>query len=270
MKKTSIITLTTDFGLTDPYVGMMKGAILSINPEARIIDISHMVKVGDISHAAGLIKETFKFFPKGTIHVVVVDPGVGGDRRPILIKTENYFFIGPDNGLFWPIVSSTKHAEIIHLTEKSYFLPHISRTFHGRDIFSPVAAHLSLGIDPFKMGRAITDPVKLDLPVPQQNGGILSGQVIRVDNFGNMITNIRTQDIDQISGKSGIGIRVGGLEINGIHETYTDEKEGELMALIGSSEYLEIAINLGRACDRFGGGSENLIGMEVEIISGLK
>ncbi len=263
-----IITLTTDFGLTDPYVGMMKGVILSVNPETRIVDISHQVNAGDISHAAGLIKETFRFFPKGTIHVVVVDPGVGGDRRPILIKTKDFFFIGPDNGLFWPIISSYGHVEIIHLTEKVYFLPHISRTFHGRDIFSPVAAHLSLGIDPFKMGSAIADPEKLNLQVPQQNEGTLSGQVIRVDNFGNMITNIHTQDIEQISGKSAVIIKVGELEINGMHETYTDEKEGELMALIGSSEYLEIAINLERACDRFGGNSENLIGMKVDMEKG--
>lgn len=265
MKSPCIITLTTDFGLIDPYVGMMKGVILSVNPEARMVDISHQVNAGDISHAAGLIKEACKFFPKGTIHVVVIDPGVGGDRRPILIKTEDYFFIGPDNGLFWPIISSYEHVEIIYLTEEAYFLPHISRTFHGRDIFSPVAAHLSLGIDPFKMGSAIADPVKLNLPVPQQNRGILTGQVIRVDNFGNMITNIRRQDIEHISEKSGVVIRVGDLEIKDIHETYADKNEGEVLALIGSSEYLEIAVNLGSACDRLGSDSEKLIGMEVGV-----
>ena len=265
MENPGIITLTTDFGLTDPYVGMMKGVILSINPEARIVDISHRVNTGAIFHAAGLIKETCKFFPKDTIHVVVVDPGVGGDRRPILIKTEDYLFIGPDNGLFWPIVNSYEHVEIIHLTEEAYFLPHVSRTFHGRDIFSPVAAHLSLGIDPFKMGSIITDPVKLNLPVPQQNRGVLSGQVIRVDNFGNMITNIRRQEIEQISEESGVVIRLGDFEIKGMDETYSDKNEGEMLALIGSSEYLEIAVNLGSAAERFSGDSENLIGMEVEV-----
>ncbi len=265
MKNPGIITLTTDFGLADPYVGMMKGVILSINPEARIVDISHQLNAGEISHAAGLVNETYRFFPKGTIHVVVVDPGVGGDRRPILIKTNDYFFIGPDNGLFWPIVSSYEDVGIIHLTEKMYFLPHISRTFHGRDLFSPVAAHLSLGIDPFKMGNAIADLVKLNLPVPQKNDEILSGQIIRIDNFGNMITNIRKQDIEQISDISDVVVKVGDLEINGMHEIYADEKEGEILALIGSSEHLEIAINLGRACDRLGGNSEKLIGMEVGV-----
>ncbi len=265
MKNSGIITLTTDFGISDPYVGMMKGVILSINPEVRIVDISHQVHAGAISHAAAIIKDACRFFPKGTIHVVVVDPGVGGDRRPILIRTEDYVFIGPDNGLFWPVIRSYRNVKIIHLTEEAYFLPHISRTFHGRDIFSPVAAHLSLGTDPSKVGSAITDPVKLDLPVPLQNKGILSGQITRVDNFGNMITNIHRQDIEQFSGKSGVVIKVGDLEIKDIHKTYADKNDSELIALIGSSEYMEIAVNLGRACDRLSGDPENLIGMEVKI-----
>jgi S-adenosylmethionine hydrolase len=265
MNKPCIITLTTDFGLKDPYVGMMKGVILSINPEARIIDISHQVEAGTVSHAAGLIQETCIFFPKGTIHMGVIDPGVGSDRRPILVRTKDHFFIGPDNGLFWPIIKSNEPVDIIHLNKDEYFMPRVSLTFHGRDIFAPVAAHLSRGINPLKMGTSITDPVQLLLPILQQHGDILSGQIIRVDNFGNMITNIRRKDLDKHMGTDRPTVKVGNLVIENVHETYAETKEGELLALIGSSECLEIAVNLGRACDRLEVAPEELVGMKVEV-----
>ena len=244
---------------------MLKGVILSINPEARIIDISHQVKAGTVSHAADLIQETCIFFPKGTIHIGVVDPGVGSDRRPILIKTEDHFFIGPDNGLFWPIIELNEQVDIIHLTKDEYFLPRVSHTFHGRDIFAPVAAHLSRGINPLKMGSIITDPVQLLLPVLQQHGDILTGQIIRVDNFGNMITNIRRKDLDKHLGTDRPSVRVGNLIIENVDETYAGTEAGELLALIGSSECLEIAVNLGRACDRLKVAPEELVGMKVEV-----
>ena len=263
--KGPIITLTTDFGLSDPYVGIMKGVILSINPEARIVDISHQIDVGAIPHAADLILEACDFFPKGTIHVGVVDPGVGGDRRPILIKTEDYFFLGPDNGLFWPILRTHQRVEIIHLTKKEYFLPHVSHTFHGRDIFAPVAAHLSCGIDPLKMGSSITDPMPLQLPVSQQKRGGLFGQVLRVDKFGNLITNIHREDLAQFLGADQPIIKVCDLVIEGVCKTYADANEGKALALIGSSERLEIAVNLGRACDQLGVRPGGRIGMEVEV-----
>ena len=265
MNKPCIITLTTDFGLSDPYVGMMKGVVLSINPDARIVDISHQVKAGAVSPAAGLMQETSTFFPKGSIHIGVVDPGVGSDRRPILIRTEDHFFIGPDNGLFWPIIKSNEHVDVIHLNKDEYFLPRVSHTFHGRDIFAPVAAHLSRGINPLKMGTIITDPVQLLLPVSQQHGDILSGQIIRIDNFGNMITNIRKNDLDKHVGTDRPAVKVGNLIIENVHETYAETEEGELLALIGSSECLEIAVNLGRACDRLELGPEELVGMKVEV-----
>lgn len=265
MSNSGIITLTTDFSLEDPYVGIMKGVILTINPGARIIDITHQVKTGDIMHAAGLILEAYRFFPKGSIHVGVVDPGVGSDRRPILIKAEDFFFVGPDNGLFSPIISTDQTVEIIHLTERDYFLPHVSHTFHGRDIFAPVAAHLSLGIDPMKMGPPITDPVLTQLPAPRQNGETLFGQIVRVDNFGNLITNIHSKDLAEFAEPGQTVIKVGDMVIEEVRKTYTEVKKGDLLALIGSSGFLEIAVNLGRASERLGVDSEKLVGTKVTV-----
>ena len=264
----SIITLLTDFGLRDPYVGIMKGVILSINPDAQIIDISHTVKAGSIIHGAGLLQETYTFFPKGTIHVVVVDPGVGGDRRPILIKTKDHLFIGPDNGLFWPIIKTNHQAEIIHLTDTKHFLSDISHTFHGRDIFAPVAAHVSLGVDPLKMGSVINDPVPLNFPSPKQKGDILSGQVMRVDRFGNLITNIHIKDIEGFVGIKRLIIKIGKLIIKGVRNTYSEVNAGKTLALIGSSGYLEIAVNQGRVCDCIGINPEDIIGIKVEVNKG--
>lgn len=265
MMNPAIITVTTDFGLRDPYVGMMKGVILSINPEARIIDISHQVKAGNIRHAASLIQEACVFFPKDTIHIGVVDPGVGSDRRPILVKTEDHYFIGPDNGLFWPIIQSNEHVDIVHLTKDDYFLPNVSHTFHGRDVFAPVAAHLSNNINPLKMGTVVTDPVQLQLPVVQRRGKVLTGQIMRVDNFGNIITNIRKKDLDTHIGTEQPEIKLGNLVVENVHETYAETEEGDLLALIGSSGYLEIAVNLGRACDGTGVATGELVGMEVKV-----
>jgi len=265
MQGPGIITLTTDFGLKDPYVGIMKGVILSINPEARIVDISHQIEPGDITHAAGLIQETFTFFPKDTIHVGVVDPGVGSGRRPILVKIEDHFFVGPDNGLFWPVINAHQAVKIIHLTEKGYFLPHISHTFHGRDIFAPVAAHLSHGADPLKMGAIIRDPVPLHSATLEKNEDILCGQIVRVDNFGNMITNIHREDLAQFTGTGKTVIKVGSLIIENVQKTYAEAKKDEALALIGSSGYLEIAVNLGRASERLGIDSEELTGVKVEV-----
>jgi len=263
-----IITLLTDFGFGDPYAGIMKGVILSINPDARIIDISHQTKPGSVYQAAGLLQEAYPFFPKGTIHVAVVDPGVGGDRRPVLVKTKDHFFIGPDNGLFWPIIKTNHQAEIAHLTETKFFLSDISNTFHGRDIFAPVAAHVSLGVDPLKMGPVINNPVPLHLPTPEQKGNHLLGQVMRVDHFGNLITNIHIKDMEKLLGTEPPIIKIGKLIIKGVRNTYSEVNTGETLALIGSSGYLEIAVNQGRACDCIGITSVDIIGIEVYVSSG--
>lgn len=271
MKVSGIITLLTDFGLSDPYVGIMKGVILSINQHARAVDISHLIKPGSIMHAASLLMEAYPFFPKGTVHVVVVDPRVGSERRPILIKTEDYIFVGPDNGLLWPIIASHEHSEVIHITERRYFLQDISHTFHGRDIFAPVSAHLSCGADPLAMGTAINDPVQFHFPMPKQmeskysKGKMLSGQVIRVDHFGNLISNIHREDLQQFLGGLRPVIRIGNIMIEGLLSTYSEAREGEMLALIGSSGCLEIAVNSGRASDRLSMDPGEVIGYEIII-----
>jgi hypothetical protein len=265
MKSSGIITLTTDFGLQDPYVGIMKGVILSISPEARVIDISHQIRAGSIFQASYLIQEAYPFFPKGTVHVAVIDPGVGGERRPIIIDAGEHIFVGPDNGLFWPIIKSHQEAPIIHLTKEKYFLPEISHTFHGRDIFAPVAAHLWRGVDPSDMGIPINDPVQLQLPMPRRKGDLLSGQVIRVDRFGNLITNIHRKELEEFLGNEAPVIQVGNQTIEGVLKTYNEAGPGEILTLIGSSDYLEIAVNLGRACDFLGLDSEDPEGIPVEV-----
>lgn len=268
MKAAGIITLITDFGLSDPYAGIMKGVILTINPHAGIIDISHQIKMGHITQAAYFLLESYRFFPKGTVHIAVVDPGVGGGRRPILLETQNHFFVGPDNGLFWPIIRSHQQIKIIHLTERKYFLSDVSHTFHGRDIFASVAAHLSGGIDPLKMGTAINDPVSIKVASPEQKKNILSGQVIHVDHFGNLITNIHRKALEQFLGGAFPIIMAGTLKIDGMLKTYMDTDEGMPLALIGSSDCVEIAVNLGRACDHVDMDSEDIIGIKVEVGKG--
>jgi len=266
MKACGVITLLTDFGLSDPYAGIMKGVISSINQEARIIDITHQIKQGAVTHAAWLIQEFYPFFPKGTIHIAVVDPGVGSKRRAILIRTGDYFFVGPDNGIFWPIIKHHEEITIIHLTERRYFSGNISSTFHGRDIFAPVAAHLSLGTDPMSMGSPINNPAPIDIPEIEQTGKMIRGRVIRVDHFGNIITNIHRTLLEGLSGTSQKVIKIAGLKIMGISNTYSDVKKGELLALVGSSDFLEIAVNSGRPCDMIGITQEDIIGIEVKVV----
>jgi len=265
MKRSGLITLLTDFGLEDPYVSMMKGVILAVNPVARIIDISHHVKAWSITRAAGIIRETYPYFPEGTVHVTVVDPGVGGKRRAIILMAQSHLFVGPDNGIFWPIIDLHQDIKIIHITETKYFLPDVSDTFHGRDIFAPVAAHLSKGADPFQMGPAISDPVKLQLPAPHQEGGTLYGQVVSVDHFGSLITNIHRKEIDEFAGGRALVIRLEDLIIEGMRGAYAESGKDEILSLFGSSGYLEIAVNLGRASDRLGLDEGEIIGLGVEV-----
>jgi S-adenosyl-L-methionine hydrolase (adenosine-forming) len=251
-----IITLTTDFGERDPYVGMMKGVILSINPRVRIVDISHGISAGSILEGSTIIKEAYPYFPAGTVHVGVIDPGVGGMRRPIAVASKNHFFVGPDNGLFWPVIAAESGTEVIHLTEKRYWMDAVSSTFHGRDIFAPVAAHLSEGIGLLLMGEKIDDPVSLAYPLVRREQNLLVGEVIRADRFGNLITNITTEDLSGFLSPEGLNVAIGGLSLMGIHTIYAEVPEGEPLALVGSSKLLEIAVNrgsaqtdLGDACD---------------------
>jgi S-adenosylmethionine hydrolase len=265
MNASGIITLITDFGLRDPYVAMMKGVILSINPSARLIDISHQIRVGSILQGASIIRETFPFFPRGTVHVAVIDPGVGSDRRPIAIQSKSEFFVGPDNGLFWPAIHDQKGVKVIHLTESRYFLDHLTYTFHGREVFAPVAAYLSLGIDVERMGPIVEDPVQLILPRPRKKEKSLYGQIVRMDNFGNLITNIHHTEFEAFLESSQPIIEVGNLVIEKLSHIYSDVSEGEPLALMNSSNYLEIAVNLGRASEYIGMDSGEIIGAQVKL-----
>ncbi len=258
----TIITLTTDFGLTDAYVAAMKGVILGINPEAKIIDICHTIKPQSIPQAAFVLGTTCQFFPRKTIHVVVADPGVGTERRAIILRTPLADFVAPDNGVLSYVIqqSSTKLAEdkvnlqrvelgpeleAIIITKPQFWRSPVSSTFHGRDIFAPVAARLSLGFSPIDFGEATDSVVMLPLPCPYQApNGSLVGHILHIDNFGNLITNIKSDDLPQTKGA--ISIEVGNQLISGLSRTYA-EGSG-LLALIGSSGYLEISLKEGNAC----------------------
>ncbi|PKN63866.1 MAG: hypothetical protein CVU57_16980 [Deltaproteobacteria bacterium HGW-Deltaproteobacteria-15] len=265
MKPSSIITLLTDFGLSDPYVAMMKGVILSINAGARTVDITHDISPGAIYRAATVIRETYRFFPAGTIHVGVVDPGVGSDRRMIALEANGHVFVGPDNGLFWLILQEATDARVVHLTEKRFFLSSVSSTFHGRDVFAPVAAHLSLGMALENAGVLITDPTPLLSPIPRLERNALVGQITHVDHFGNLISNVGAETLHRFLGPSRPLIQVGTLTIGRLDRIYSDVEEGMPLAFLNSSDLLEVAVNLGRASEVVGVEKEDLIGTPVRI-----
>ena len=265
VNRSGIITLLTDFGISDPYAAMMKGVILSINQNARIIDLSHQIEVGSIVHAAGFLRETFSYFPKGTVHISVVDPGVGSERRLLVMEAEEHFFVGPDNGIFWPIIEDFKSIRINQLVEVKFFLPHVTHTFHGRDVFSPVAAHISLGEDPDQMGPHIDDPVVLDYPLPRIINDVLYGQITRVDHFGNLITNIYHKDLERFLKTSKPSIKAENFTFKTLNLTYSEVDEGEPLALINSSGQLEIAVNLGRASQYIKSSSGEIVGTQVKV-----
>ena len=241
-----VITLTTDFGLKDPWVGAMKGAILSVNPRASVVDISHLVSPQNIIEGSFVLSAACGYFPDKTIHLGVVDPGVGTGRRPILIETDRFIFVGPDNGLFTSVMEAGIVRRIVHLTSEDYFLGDVSSTFHGRDVFAPVAAHVSLGVDLEKLGPSVDDPVRLDIPLPTRTGLVLNGIILYIDAFGNLITNISTNDLSSFKGAAEVDISIRGVTIRGISKTYSDNVtweggSGKLRALVGSLGRLEIA-----------------------------
>jgi S-adenosylmethionine hydrolase len=240
----AIITLTTDLGLTDAYVAAMKGVILGINPEARLVDICHTIKQQNIAQAAFVLSQAYPFFPKKTIHVVVVDPGVGTERRAIILRTKEADFVAPDNGVLSYVTRQSSDWEAIAITEPRFWRHEVSSTFHGRDIFAPVAARLSLGMPLADFGEAITSVTTLPISQPHQAAdGSLVGHIIHIDGFGNLITDIKSGDLPK--GKRALTIEVGGQLISGLSHTYA-EGSG-LLALIGSDGYLEIAVKEGSA-----------------------
>lgn len=243
-----IITLTTDFGQVDPYVGVMKGVILGINPEAVIVDLTHEIRPQDIGEGAFALFTSFRYFPPSTIHLVVVDPGVGGERAALLAETDCGTFIGPDNGvLSWAITTTGQDQSgrrtatvksLYELTNPKYWLPDVSATFHGRDVFAPVAAHLSLGVEPRQFGRPTSGYRQLPWPaLERKDDGSLVGSVIHVDRFGNLITNVPAEELP--ANPADFVAHIAGQSITGLSSNYVG---GGLRALVGSSGYLEIVL----------------------------
>ncbi|MCJ7561231.1 S-adenosyl-l-methionine hydroxide adenosyltransferase family protein [Candidatus Bathyarchaeota archaeon] len=247
-----MITLTTDFGLKDPYVAEMKAVILGICPNAVIVDITHEIEKFNIRMGAYVLASAVPYFPKGTIHVAVVDPGVGTQRRPIMIQTKQGFFVGPDNGLLI-LAAENQGIERIHeITNPRLMLPKVSSTFHGRDIFAPAAAHLANGVKPTEFGPEIREVAKPEFAKVTRRKDVLLGEVLHVDNFGNIITNISAKEIVHISVKDAVNVELPNCTLKlKLCKAYAETKPQEPLALIGSHNYLEIAINQDNAAEKF-------------------
>ncbi len=249
-----LITLTTDFGTSDHFVGTMKGVILRIAPTAQIVDISHQVQSFDVPDGAFTIAEAYRYFPKKTIHVVVVDPGVGSTRRPLLAEAAGQYFIAPDNGVLSMIVAR-EQSKVRHITNERYFLKPLSRTFHGRDVFAPVAAHLGKGVPPAQFGKRIDDHLRLSFQQPTRTGKrTWTGSVLKVDKFGNLITNLHIDEFPNAR-TCALGLNVGLQTVSRLALTFTECSPGELFVLVGSSGYLEVATNQGSAAKMLGCGA---------------
>ena len=245
----AIITLTTDYGTNDHLVGTLKGVILKINPDVTIVDITHNVTPFDLLDGALAIGSAYSYFPPKTIHVVVVDPGVGTERRPLLVSAQNQYFVAPDNGVLSVIYErETEGLVVRHANVEHYYLQPVSKTFHGRDIFAPVASWLSKGWQTASMGDEISDYKRFGIPRPKEADGAMKGAVLRADAFGNLITNFRAEDLPESARNgSAIKLQVGTHQITRMVDTFAQGNNGEPIVYVGSSGYLEIAVNKGNA-----------------------
>ncbi len=246
-----MITLTSDFGLKDPYVAEMKGVILTINPKATIVDITHEVEKFNIRMASFMLASATPYFPQGTVHLAVVDPGVGTQRRAILIQTKKSFFVGPDNGILILAAQNQGIEHVYQLTNHTFMQAKISGTFHGRDIFAPAAAHLDKGVQPREFGPEIKNLTKPEFVSVKQTNSSLIGEVMHIDGFGNIITNINEKDMVQNHAEK---VNVDLLDISlklTLGKTYAETKPKEPIALIGSHGFVEIALNQGNAAEKF-------------------
>jgi S-adenosylmethionine hydrolase len=248
----SFITLTTDFGTASPYVAEMKGVMLSLNPDARIIDLSHAIPPQDVRHAAFFLAAALPHFPPDALHVVVVDPGVGGVRDILYVEVGAQRLLVPDNGCWTFLHEGRPPVRVLQLTERRFWRHTVSSTFHGRDIFAPVAANLSLGLDPRKLGPPVVNWVRLQRPVPTRGAEGLVGEVVFVDHFGNLITNVPGEVLSQSAGQR--VIKVGGQEVPRFVQAYVDAEPGTLVALVSSDGWLEVAISHGNAARRLQAG----------------
>ena len=270
MGRPPLVTLTTDFGTADGYVGAMKGVILRIAPDARLVDVSHEIAPHGVREAAFVLYAVYSYFPGYTVHVAVVDPGVGGERRAIAVHTPAGSFVGPDNGVFTYVMSQEEVRQVVEVSEPSYRLARVSGTFHGRDVFAPAAAHLAAGTPVDELGPSFDDPVVLEPPLLEVGPDSVEGEVMHVDRFGNAITSIgrlvlRGQDVqlepalrpgrppEGVSfSAQGAVTAVGGREINGIYRTYAEAEVGQALVLVGSAGHLEIAVREGSAAQQLG------------------
>lgn len=264
-----IISLMTDFGIKDGNVGVMKGVIWRICPTAQLSDLSHMVQPQNIREASYILARSVPYFPRGSIHIVVVDPGVGTQRRPMAARIGDWFYVGPDNGTITVLLERAEQGnwqtEFVELRERKYWLPEISHVFHGRDIFSPVAAHLANGVPLQELGASFDEPVRLELPKPEPTRNGWRGEVIHIDHFGNIGTNVRVEHLGEaMERKETITVRIREVDIKGMVDTFGERHVGELVALIGSTGNLGIAVVNGSAVQKLDAG----VGDMVEVMVG--
>jgi S-adenosylmethionine hydrolase len=248
------VALLTDFGTRDHYAGTLKGVVLSVCPEATLVDIGHEIPAHDVMAGALELAACYRYFPHGTIFLVVVDPGVGSARRGLAADVGDYRFVAPDNGVLSAVFLESPPKKVVELTERKYALPTVSRTFEGRDRFAPAAGFLARGVALVALGKGITNYQTIDLPRPAVSGTELSGIVLRVDRFGNLITNIDRRTFDQFAEAGPIAVEVGGTEVARVVATYAEAPAGDLCALFGSTGHLEVAVNAGDAASTLGLG----------------
>ena len=247
-----VIALLTDFGTRDHYVGAMKGVALGICPDAVFVDITHDIAPHDVLAAALELAASYRYFPAGTIFVVVVDPGVGSGRRAIAAEGGGCRFVAPDNGVLTAVFQQTPPKRVVELTERRYARPTVSRTFEGRDRFAPAAAWLAKGIQLSALGRPVSDYQLIDIPVVLVGDEGIDGVVLRIDRFGNLVTNIDRKSFERLASSGDIEIEVGGHPVGRLVETYADIAADEICALFGSTDHLEIAANAASAVERLG------------------
>ncbi len=247
-----VVALLTDFGTRDHYAGTLKAVVLGVCPDANLVDIGHEIPAHDVLAGALELSACYRYFPAGTIFLVVVDPGVGSSRRGIAAECGDYKFVAPDNGVLSAVFRDTPPKKVVELTERKYARPTLSRTFEGRDRFAPAAGWLAKGIALVSLGKSITTYHLLDLAVPEIGADAITGEVVRVDRFGNLITNIDRRALEQFAGGREIAVSIGGQDIPRLVATYAEAPAGELCALFGSTDHLEIAVNAGDAVRHLG------------------
>ena len=255
------ITFLTDFGTTDPYVGAMKGAALSVNPDVQLVDLSHEVVPHDIADAGYVLGQAFRYYPAGTVHVAVVDPGVGSERRILAAEVEGHVLMAPDNGLLSVALRGAEPARTIAVANTAYYRHPVSLTFHGRDVFAPVAAHLTLGVALDAMGAAVADYVRAAVATARRGAGVVEGEVIHVDHFGNLITNISRQDVEALRHESPgeLAVSIGATPVGPLYRTYAEVGVGDLLAVIGGGGLLEVSANQSSAADVLGVGRRTAV-----------